>query len=816
MSKPSEHSSNNSNKDIQSADLTAKYAYMDALFEFIIKINQINSVPEIIWHLAQHTIKSLDFEDCVIYLLDEDEITLKQVAAYGPQSPYQENTINPITLEIGKAVVGRCAQSKQPILVDNTSNDPSYVIEDQSRMSELAVPIMFKDKLLGVIDSKNSKQSFFNEEHQKYLEILASTLAAKLSAEQSVEALEELVEAIGESKRLSDIYLEISNLTFLARSKEELYSKLHEIINRQVKAQSFFVVLYNKQTNQFSFPYIQDEQTGHQFNFELSENQAHRLLVAEVIKRQQAHLLGKPELKQLFKNNRLISREKVPVSWIAVPFEIDEEYSGAIALQSYNDLIQFTYDDKKFLTFLGQHISTAIGRKIQQQKLQHIALHDQVIGIPNRALFMDRLEHAFSLAIDKSKSSLTVMFIDLDDFKLINDKYGHQTGDQLLRVAADTIGSVLSKSDTLASLGGDEFGVLLESNASQARAIQIANLILERMQQPQKIDDIEITTSISIGISLIDKKTNSAETLLNNANNAMSHAKNHGKNNIKIYEAALHKAIIEERILVEELKIAIEKKQLIFYYQPIVDLASQKVTGFEALMRWNHPAKGVIAPNEFIHIAEQNNLIRAIDSQLLTCVGQQLHEWDKLSDNKLYISFNISAHRFVDSQLVAEIKQTVRQFNLQPSRLVLELTENVLIENIGKARHLFHQLKLIGVKVSLDDFGTGYSSLSYLNHLPFDILKIDRSFVTNITLKSPDHPIINMIAALAKTMQISLVAEGIETELQLQKLVEMKCQYGQGFYFAKPVPKTIAERLVLNPDLSDKFSEHVANNNKFN
>ncbi|TQV74861.1 EAL domain-containing protein [Aliikangiella marina] len=810
MSEQPNQSSNKANIKENKRDLQARYVYMDALFDFIIKINQINSVPEIIWHLAQHTIKSLDFEDCVIYLLEEDDVTLKQVAAYGPKSPYQEKIINPITLKIGEGIVGRCAKSKQSVIVKDTSKDPNYIVDDQSRASELAVPIIFKNKVLGVIDSEHSQRGFFSNEHQRYLEILASALASKLTAEQNVETLEELVNAIGESKKLSDIYLEISNLTFVTRSKEELYTRIHEIISRQVKAQSFFVVLYNKQTNKFSFPYIQDDNAVHQFNFQLPDRDTNNLLVAEVIKRQKAYLLESEDLKILFKQNRLIFRDKIPTSWMAVPFEIDDEFSGAIAMQSYDQSIQFSYENKEFLTFLGQHISSAIGRKIQEQRLQYQALHDQATGIPNRALFMDRLEHAFSLVIDKSKSALSVLFIDLDDFKLINDKYGHQKGDLLLRVAANQIGSLLSKSDTLARIGGDEFAVLLESNVSQARAIQIANLILERMRHPIRIDNVQITTSISIGIALIDKSIDSAESLLKNASHAMYHAKKQGKNNIKIYEVGLHQAILKERVLIEELKIAIEKKQLIFYFQPIVNLASQKVVGFEALMRWDHPTKGIIAPGEFIQVAEQNNLIREIDRQLLVSVGRQLQEWGKLNNDPIYISFNISAHRFVDSLLIKEIKQTIRQFSLDPSRLVIELTESVLMENIGKARHLFHQLKLIGVKISLDDFGTGYSSLSYLNHLPFDILKIDRSFVTNINHQTPDHPIINMIVALAKTMQISLVAEGIETELQLEKLTEMGCQYGQGYHFAKPVPKTIAEQLVVNTNLSDKFTENAS------
>lgn len=769
---------------------------LDALFDFVIKINQIDSIPEVIWHLAQHTIKAFGFEDCVIYLLSEDNKTLRQVAAYGRKSPIHETIINPINIEVGKGVVGRAAQSKQTILVSDTRLEKDYIVDDMRRLSEIAVPVMFRDNVLGVIDSENSQQDFFTSQHQRYLEILASILASKLSVEKNIDKFESTIAELEQSKKLTEIYLEISNLTYHSRSERELYTHLHQLITKQVNTQSFYIVLYDKRLKQFSFPYVQDEHKGSLFDFQLTQSAAQKTLIAEIIQSQQSYLANFEELNELRRQNRLIDNDNTSYSWLAVPFEISKNLYGAIALNSYDPAISFTEKDKEFLNFLGQHISSAIERKFKDQKLQYQALHDQVTGLANRTLFMDRIEHAFSISRRHALPDLAVLFIDFDDFKLINDKYGHQTGDLVLRTAAKQIQDLLRDGDTLARLGGDEFAILLESLENAQQALKIAQRILSVMQKPISTGHQDIFATISIGIGLKDENTDTAEDLLKNADHAMYHAKKQGKNSVQLYEATFHQILVYERQLVDELITAIQQEQLVFYYQPIVDLDSKRIRGFEALMRWRHPKQGTISPEKFIKIAEQHDLIKAIDSQLLRCIAEQLKDWQQKFDDKLYISFNISAQRFTDSKLISEIKQVIAENQLQPGSLVVEVTEHVLMKNIGKARHLFHQLKNLNVKISLDDFGTGYSSLSYLNQLPFDILKIDRSFVTNINQRTPDHPIINMIVALANTMEIDLVAEGVETLLQLDTLTQMHCKFGQGYYFAEPLPAVQAEKLI--------------------
>jgi len=456
------------------------------------------------------------------------------------------------------------------------------------------------------------------------------------------------------------------------------------------------------------------------------------------------------------------------------------------------------------LNFLGQHIATAIKHKLKDQKLQHQALHDSVTGLSNRSLFLDRIQHAFLRAKRRATPELAVLFIDFDDFKLINDNYGHQAGDKVLQITAKRIESQLRSEDTLARLGGDEFAILLEDIESPSYAISVGQRVIKAMKPAILTGEHSIFVTISIGVGLKDENTDSSEDLLKNADHAMYYAKEQGKNNIQVYEESLHQAVIYARQIVKELEVAITEKQLIFYFQPIVDLKLNEVRGFEALIRWKNPTRGIIPPDEFIQIAEQNDLIKLIDKQLLENVAQQLTKWNNISNQPVYISINISSQRFMDSNLVTEIKDVIDRFSLDPESIVVEVTEHILMNNIGKARLLFHKLKSLGIKISLDDFGTGYSSLSYLHQLPFDIIKIDRMFISHINEYKPENPIINTIVSLAQTLKMQVIAEGIENKLQLSVLKSLNCQFGQGYYFAKPMPPEEAQQFVIERKISDK------------
>ncbi len=772
---------------------------LEALLNFVDHVNKIDSIEEAIWHVAQHTIKSLGFEDCVVYLLDDDQLHLSQVAAYGPKNPKKRQITNAIKLKLGQGIVGKAAAESRSIMVADTRLEADYVVDDQSRLSELAVPIRFHSKVLGVIDSEHQNSHFYTELHRSYLEILAGILASKITFNSNIYELEDSYRSLEKAKMLSDTFLLISELTYHSTTIEDFYLGLHKIIAQQVDTHSFFVVLLDTDENRYSCPYLHDEQKGGEFDSSIDHQKMSETLIAEVIAAQQPRLAHFDELEKRIKDGRMINRGPHVYSWLAVPFQITPSLQGAIALQSYDQQKSFKDNDKEFLTFLGQHISTAIDQKLKDQKLQYQALHDSVTGLTSRSLFLDRLEHAFIRASRSQTPEIAVLFIDFDDFKLINDNFGHQAGDEILKEAAQRMQSQLRSSDTIARIGGDEFAILLEDLDNETMTMAISQRILDVIKKPIQTAKKSIVASISIGIGLKDETVNRFEDLLKNADHAMYHAKSKGKNTIQVYEASLHKSVLSARRILDELKIAIKERQLFFYYQPIVDLKTRRIVGFEALMRWQHPKRGLITPEEFIHIAEQNDLIREIDSQLFDSVAQQLVHWKTLTPEHFYISINISSQRFVDSRLINEIKTILHQYQLPKNSIVVELTEHILMKNIAKARNLFYQLKRLGIKISLDDFGTGYSSLSYINQLPFDVIKIDHSFVSHINKLKPDHPIISIIVSLAKTLNIEIVAEGIETMHQFEVLKSLDCDFGQGFILAKPMPAIATNALVVDP-----------------
>ena len=776
---------------------------LEALLDFVGKINKSDSIVDGIWYLTQYTIQSLGFEDCVVYLVDEKGEYLVQTAAFGIKNPTEKRILNPIRLKYTQGIVGIAASNCKSYLVNDTSKVTEYIVDVKKRYSELAVPIHYHNKLYGVIDSEHSQTGFFTELHQRYLEILACVLASKITSNLNIKKLEESYLSLQQEKNHSDTLLLISELTYNSNTIEDFYLGLHQIISKQVNAHSFFVVLYNTENEKYTCPYFYDEYNDVGSSNSFDEKHIPKKMIKDVIKEQKSKFLNfkvnnyETEMKESGKLNSNVT------SWLAVPFQINNSLQGAIELQSFDSEIRFNQRDKEFLTFMGQHISTAIEQKLKDQKLQYQALHDSVTGLANRSLFLDRLEHAFSRASRLPSTEMAVLYIDFDDFKSINDNHGHQAGDDVLRVAAHRIKAQLRASDTIARLGGDEYAILLDEVNNQSTVFSISQRIIQAMKKPIHSGRDTIISTISIGIAFKDGKVTCFEDLLKNSDHAMYFAKRNGKNRIQLYEQSLHQTVLSERILIQELKVAINENQLFFHYQPIIDLKLNTIVGFEALVRWNHPKRGLITPDTFIQVAEQHDLMNAIDSQLLTSVAEQLCQWKTITSIPFYININISSKRFVDTKLIKEIHEVINKYNLPKYSIGIELTEHVLMKNIDRAKPLFQKLKELGVKISLDDFGTGYSSLSYINHLPFDVIKIDRSFVAQLHGGNKENPIISIIISLAKTLNIEIVAEGIETIEQLEVLKNMNCSFGQGYYFSKPVSSCQTIEVIKNMQLNE-------------
>jgi diguanylate cyclase (GGDEF)-like protein/PAS domain S-box-containing protein len=442
-------------------------------------------------------------------------------------------------------------------------------------------------------------------------------------------------------------------------------------------------------------------------------------------------------------------------------------------------------------------------RKALEEQLRHQALHDPLSGLPNRALFMDRLEHALTRA-NRRGSKVAVLFMDLDNFKITNDSLGHQKGDQLLVAVADRLKACLRSEDTAARFGGDEFTVLIEEVDEVSDAVRVAERIAENLQRPFALDQYEVFFTISIGIALSGPLQNPPADLLRHADLAMYQAKHKGKARYEVFEPSLGTDALERLRLETELRRALERGEFKVYYQPVVTLEGGRIVGAEALVRWEHPTRGLLLPEEFLSVAEDTGLIVRIGEGVLREACHQMRAWQERypSVPPLTVSVNLSPRQFFQPELVAEI---LGETEIYPGSLQLEITEGTMTSNgVYSANHTLRNLKDLGVQLAVDDFGMGYSSLSYLKRFPVDVLKIDRSFIAGLEQDtdgvSKDAQIVSAMIELTHALGLEAVAEGVETSAQLAWLRNMKCDLGQGNYFSEPLPsEALAVILAEDP-----------------
>jgi diguanylate cyclase (GGDEF)-like protein/PAS domain S-box-containing protein len=439
--------------------------------------------------------------------------------------------------------------------------------------------------------------------------------------------------------------------------------------------------------------------------------------------------------------------------------------------------------------------------KEAERQIYHQAFHDTLTGLPNRALFMEHLNMAVKRAKRRDQYRFAVLYLDIDRFKLVNDSLGHSVGDRLISAFADRIQESLRDIDTLGRFGGDEFVILLEDIENSEYASGVADRLQQELKRPFMVEGKEVFAPASFGVVLNTRDYEEAEDIIRDADAAMYHAKENGKAQYKIFDKTLHKKALHLLERETDLRKAIQRDEFENHYQPIVDLRTSSLVGFEALIRWKHPQLGLIYPGSFISIAEETGLIVPM-TQLIAqrACGDLCHWQDQLQDElKLTMNINLSSKHFLSPTLLEDIKEILNTTGMPPGQLKLEITETALMEDADETIRLVHRLKDLGLKLVIDDFGTGYSSLSYLQRLPIDTLKVDRSFVSRIT-SEPDgnRNIVEAIISLAHRLEMIVVAEGVETEEQFAILREMNCQFGQGYLFSKPLSKPKADQLIEN------------------
>ncbi len=438
-------------------------------------------------------------------------------------------------------------------------------------------------------------------------------------------------------------------------------------------------------------------------------------------------------------------------------------------------------------------------RKRAEEKLLHDALHDDLTGLPNRALFMDRLRQSMERSRREPERMTAVLFLDLDQFKIVNDSLGHLVGDELLIQISAAIALALRPSDTIARVGGDEFAILLEGGRDVGDAVRVADRIHERLEAPLNLGGHEVFVTASLGIAVHTPEYERPEDLLRDADTAMYRAKASGRACHVVFNRVMHRFVMARLQLETDLRRAVERGQMRVYYQPFVDLASGEVVGFEALLRWHHPKRGLLPPDEFLAAAEETGLIVPMGRFVLLESCRQIREFQRKHPEAgaLKLSVNLSNRQFFQSDLFDHIEEALATSGLDPGCLGLEITEGVIIRHADSAASRFSRLKSLGVQLYLDDFGKGYSSLNYLHRFPMDILKIDRSFVSRIEEAEGNHAIVRAIVTLAHQLGMEVVAEGIQTEEQRLKLRALGCEYGQGFFLSEPVPADRAEALLM-------------------
>ncbi|PZD70522.1 putative signaling protein [Acaryochloris thomasi RCC1774] len=424
---------------------------------------------------------------------------------------------------------------------------------------------------------------------------------------------------------------------------------------------------------------------------------------------------------------------------------------------------------------------------LSREQLIHDAFHDPMTGLPNRALFLDRLGQTLQKFKRLRDYRFAVLFLDLDRFKVVNDSLGHLAGDQLLIETAHRLQHCLRAGDTIARLGGDEFAILLDAIENDDTAIQIADRMLQALSRKVRIHEQDVFTGASIGIVVNTTEYQRSDELLRDADIAMYRAKALGKNRYEFFSDRMRVQALHSLQLESDLKQAIEHREFQLVYQPIVSLLTHRIVGFEALLRWHHPSRGVVSPSEFIPFAEETGLMTAISWWVLREACHQMHLLQaQFSHKTLNIHVNVSNQQFHQPNFIEQVQQTLRETNLRNNSLKLEITESVIMKDAIRLADKFAQLQTLGVRLGLDDFGTGYSSLSYLSQLPLDTLKVDRSFVAQLD-QSSGQEITQAIVTLAHNLHMEVIAEGIETESQAQFLRAIDCRYGQGYLFSKPV-----------------------------
>jgi len=705
----------------------------------------------------------------------------------------------------------------------------------------LGVPLIYKNEVLGamVIQSYDSSITYGAKEENILMFVarqIALLIKSKLSEQELVESnrllekrVEERTESLNqinlalnseveERKKSEDIQsalFKITDFVSTSHSLDDFFRNVHRVISTLMYAENEYIALLSDDDQFVEFLYYVDQVDPKPDKRPLNEKNKKIGLTEKILMQGKVVHFNRNQ-----EDDQAISGTDC-ASFLGVPLKDNNRTFGVLAVQSYQKDIIYDETDKKVLMTIGKQIAIAIlrkkdsdslktahellerrveertselqdtinKRKIIERKLEHDSLHDALTGLPNRLFFSNHLDQQIERNRDSLAENFAVLFLDLDRFKLINDSLGHHIGDLFLIEISRRLTDCLRDNDVIARLGGDEFCILMRQIKSKKIAIKLAARILKELKKPVLVEKHSLITSASIGIRMEVDGDASVGEIMSDADAAMYRAKHKGKNCFCVFDSEI-KTIVTDRMAIEnDLRKALANNELFLVYQPVVDLRSKKMVGCEALIRWKHPVKGFLSPDEFIPVAEETGIIVDIGEFVAQSAVDALMEFSKHPQSEqLFININVSTVQILSRTFDDFVRQLLVSNQVDPSLFNVEITESILIEDYKAATNFVRELKSMDIKVYLDDFGTGFSSLSYLHQFPFDVIKLDKSFIAAMEMGDKNLAIVESISSMANNLHIEIVAEGIETKKQLQRLNQFDYHYGQGYYFAKPMP----------------------------
>ena len=587
---------------------------------------------------------------------------------------------------------------------------------------------------------------------------------------------------------IEKILYRVSTIIHDSDNLNTIFKKLGKIIKESIGINNFYVALLNKELDLITFPYYNDIKDGSP----KQKFSSGKGMTSYAIKKNEDILINTKQYEELVKAELVEPIGTPPCYWLGVPLkDFKQSVIGLIAIQTYDKNINIDNHHIKLMHFISEQLTLAIERFHHIKEVEHLTYYDPLTELPNKSLFFENGNKIINTA--SSDNMIACFFLDLDNFMLINDTHGDYVSNQLLQSISYQLSSMISEKMKVYYWGADKFTIILEDAKNIETIKKISKKIINNISKKIEIDGQKFSTTCSIGVSIAPIDSNNINDLCRDADIAMHQAKEKGKNRLSVFQEYMKDIIITNYGINQSLQDAIKKEEWEIYYQPQISSITDKIIGFEALIRWNHPEQGLIMPSKFIPTAEMNNYIFDIGKYVLRETCKQTSIWNNKYNKKLTASVNLSPKEFNKKELIPLIDMTLDEFNLSPDLLIIEITENTFL---NKNTEQLKKIKDRGIKISIDDFGTGYSSLSYLHKYDVDSIKIDKSFVRNINSNNQKKILSNSIINLANNLNLDIVTEGIENKDELKFFTKKHCDKFQGYYFSKPLSKNDFENFI--------------------